>query len=183
MAETERSIGVVRNPRTVSAPAPKYTVVMTTEELSIFGYCCTGSVVSARQPISTMTRLTTMARTGCLMKMSVNDFRMAGISVSAGADALGLRGRWPGDRDEHGVAQLERARGGDPLSGGEPVDDHDLVAEHRAGAHEAKLGPCLPILPRGDDEHVVTTGSLAKRAHRNDHGIARRTDGDQHSHR
>src|SRR5215213_465628 len=131
MAETERSIGVVRKPRTVSAPAPKYTVEMTTEELSILGYCCTGSVVSARHPINTMTRLTTIARTGCLMKMSVNDFRMVG-SPSASADALGLRLR-VGNGDEDGVAQLERAGGGDALADGKAVDDHDLVAEHRAG--------------------------------------------------
>ena len=76
MAETARSIGVVRKPRTVSALAPVYTVVMTTEELSICGYCCTGSVVAARQPTRTMTRLTTTASTGWRMKMSVIE-RMA----------------------------------------------------------------------------------------------------------
>ncbi len=44
-----------------------------TDELSIFGYCCTGRLVSARQPTSTITRLTTTARTGCRMKMSVKE--------------------------------------------------------------------------------------------------------------
>ena len=46
---------------------------MITDELSIFGYCCNGRVVSARHPASTITRFTTTASTGCLMKMSVND--------------------------------------------------------------------------------------------------------------
>src|SRR5688572_14998121 len=134
---------------------------MTTDELSILGYCCTGSVVSARQPISTMTRLTTIARTGCLMKMSVNALRMVG-SPSADADALGLRGRI-GHGDERRVAQLERAGGGDALAGGEAVDDHDLVAEHRAGLHEAQLGARSSVLRRRDHEHVVTARSLAQR--------------------
>src|SRR5258705_7804571 len=107
---------------------------MTTDELSILGYCCTGSVVSARHPISTMTRLTTIARTGCLMKMSVNDFRMMS-SPSAGADSIGRLGF--GDGDEDGVAQLERARGGDAFARGEAVDDHDVVTEHGTGCHEA----------------------------------------------
>ncbi len=70
IADTTRSIGVVRKPRTVSALAPEYTVVMMTDELSIFGYCCTGSVDSARQPTSTITRLTTTASTGWRMKTS-----------------------------------------------------------------------------------------------------------------
>src|SRR5215204_2879005 len=126
---------------------------MTTDELSILGYCCTGSVVSARHPISTMTRLTTIARTGCLMKMSVNDFRMVG-SPSAGADAIGLQ-LWLGDGDEDGVAQLERTGGGDALADGETIDDHDLVAEHRACLHEAQLGTRLSVLRGSDDEYVV----------------------------
>ncbi len=72
MADTTRSMGVVRKPRTVSALAPVYTVVMITEEDSTFGNCCTGSCVRARTPTSTMMRFTTIARTGCLMKTSVN---------------------------------------------------------------------------------------------------------------
>src|SRR5436190_3603470 len=133
---------------------------MTTDELSILGYGCTGSVVSARHPISTTTRLTTIARTGCLMKMWVNDFRMMD-SPSAGADAIDLRLRL-GDGDEDGVAQLGRAGRGDALAGGEAVDDHDLVAEHGACLHEAELGARLPVLGRGDDEDVVTARSLTQ---------------------
>ena len=74
MADTTRSIGVVRNPRTVSALAPVYTVVMITDEDCTSGNCCTGSCVSARTPTSTMMRFTTIARTGCLMNTSVNAF-------------------------------------------------------------------------------------------------------------
>jgi hypothetical protein len=36
---------------------------MITDELSILGYCCLGSVVSARQPASTI--IGTIASTGC----------------------------------------------------------------------------------------------------------------------
>src|SRR5262245_34652368 len=46
---------------------------MITDELSIFGYCCTGRVVSARQPTSRITRLTTIASTGCLINTSVKE--------------------------------------------------------------------------------------------------------------
>src|SRR5688500_10166710 len=116
IADTERSIGVVRKPRTVSAPAPKYTVVITTDELSTLGYCCTGSVWSARDPMRTMTRFTTIARTGCLMKMSLNDFRMIGLS-SASAKALCRVGHG----DQGRVAQLERSRRRHPLAGCEAV--------------------------------------------------------------
>ena len=56
---------------------------MITDELSIFGYCCNGRVVSARQPASTITRLTTTASTGCLMKMSVNERMWMSFSCSS----------------------------------------------------------------------------------------------------
>src|SRR5215213_6410620 len=50
---------------------------MTIDELSSWGYCCTGRPDNARQPTSTSTRFTTIARTGCLMKTSVNDLEDA----------------------------------------------------------------------------------------------------------
>src|SRR5262245_5416789 len=68
-----------------------------TDELSSFGYCWTGSLVIARQPISTITRVTTIAMTGCRMKMSVND-RMSKSS------SLGLSG-------DHGVSPVASALG------------------------------------------------------------------------
>src|SRR5687768_2847243 len=116
MEETARSIGVVRNPRTVSAPAPVYTVVMMTDELSTLGNCCTGSVNNARAPTSTITRLTTIAMTGCLMKMSVNARMFFSLAVP-GLDSAARsccrsdgchRGGACDDRDERVVAQLDR---------------------------------------------------------------------------
>src|SRR5918992_1718806 len=117
---------------------------MMTEELSICGYCCTGRLVSARQPTRTMTRFTTAARTGCRMKMSVNDFmkslhsfRAAGLLGRVRAGGLGgvrtggLLGR-VGDRDQDRLAQLERARGGDLLASLDPAVNQDLFAQHRS---------------------------------------------------
>ena len=73
----------------------------------MLGNCCTGSVVSARTPTSTITRFTTIASTGCLMKMSVNA-RMVDVDVAPLLAATDSRLR--DDRDQHGFAQLERAR-------------------------------------------------------------------------
>src|SRR6266705_1535466 len=123
MADTARSIGVVRKPRTVSALAPYYTFVISTEELSILGYCCTGRVVMARHPTSTITRFTTTARTGCLMKVSVTE-RMNSVPLTRRIA-----------RDQHSLAQLEGPRGGDLLARGETAQDHDLVVQHRPAAH------------------------------------------------
>src|SRR5688500_7153852 len=47
---------------------------MTTDVLSICGYCCTGNARSARQPTIRIATLTTIARTGWRMNTSVNDF-------------------------------------------------------------------------------------------------------------
>src|SRR5689334_12736752 len=116
---------------------------MTTEELSIFGYCCTGSVDSARQPTRTRTRFTTIASTGCRMKTSVKEERegMARVSVLASACMHGLRDDGcVGDRHQRRLAQLERARGGNLLARRQAIEDHDLVAEHGAGGHGARLG-------------------------------------------
>src|SRR5688500_13234041 len=83
---------------------------MTTDELSICGYCCTGSELKARSPTSTSTRFTTNASTGCLMKISVKD-RMAALPL------LGRRRRGRGLQclHSHAFAQLERARRCEPL--------------------------------------------------------------------
>src|SRR5262245_46924458 len=113
---------------------------MRTEELSIFGYCCTGSVVSARQPTSTMTRLTTAARTGCLMKTSVKE-RMGFAS------ARRVRGLWLRllrHDDEDSLAQLERARGRDLLADREAGDDEHLVSEDRAALDLAQVRARFP---------------------------------------
>src|SRR6187401_3145924 len=96
---------------------------MSTDELSIFGYCCTGREDSARHPIRTMTRLTTIASTGCLMNKSVNEARSgrAGGGVRSASTVRPRLGRRAGlrDDDEDAFTELERARRGDRLAGGE----------------------------------------------------------------
>src|SRR5262245_17075569 len=97
---------------------------MITDELSIFGYCCTGRVVSARQPTSKITRLTTTASTGCLINTSVKE-RMGfpsrtipsvvtGRTVTRLAPILAI----PADDDEHCISQFEGPRDGHLLAGG-----------------------------------------------------------------
>src|SRR5919109_3716141 len=132
---------------------------MRTDELSIFGYCWTGSIVNARQPVSAMTRFTTTASTGCLMKTSVIA-RMSGAAVR--------------DRDEGCVAELERARRRDPLTGGEPAQDHHVVPEHRPTLYRSQVRARFAFLVGGDDEDMVTGRPLAQRAHGDGHGRPRR---------
>ena len=144
---------------------------MITDELSMLGNCWTGSVVSARTPTSTITRFTTAASTGCLMKMSVNDFIESTWSGSAavGCDGFGFRN----DRDQHCIAQLERAGGGDLLAGNESVANHDLIAGQRFDLDRTLLRPGLAVLVLRDDEHEVAAGPFTQRAGRNCDGEAR----------
>src|SRR5579862_1712296 len=69
---TTRSIGVVTNPRTRSAFAPTYTVVICTTAMSLRGYCRTLNERIAYNPAIRMTRLTTIASTGRFTNRSVN---------------------------------------------------------------------------------------------------------------
>src|SRR5213594_2902617 len=87
------------------------------------------------------------------------------------------------DRDAHRIAQLERPRSGHPLSGGEPREDHDLVAEHRAARNLPRVRTGLAVLVRRDHEHLVAARSLAQRAHGDGNGRARRADGNADAHR
>src|SRR5262250_1584504 len=101
---------------------------MTTEELSIWGYCCTGRLESARHPTSTITRLTTMARTGCLMKMSVNERIPGSLSIafrfwnSAGLGGIGRRRR---ALDPDRLAELEGAARRHLIAGLEAAENQD----------------------------------------------------------
>src|SRR5215472_5248466 len=69
---TTRSIGVVTNPRTRSASAPTYTVVIWITAMSLRGYCRTLNDRIACSPAIRMTRFTTIANTGRLTNKSVN---------------------------------------------------------------------------------------------------------------
>src|SRR5262249_29988168 len=149
---------------------------MTTDELSILGYCWTGSVVSARQPTSTIARLTTIASTGWRMKTSVNE-RIGWFLVGCGGrrrsvvlTVRGRRGVGPGvgldlgDGDRHGLEQLERPGGRHLFAGGEAFQDRDVVAEHGAALHRALVRARFLVFAGGDDEHVVAAWTLAQRA-------------------
>src|SRR5688572_31316910 len=108
---------------------------MTTDELSSCGYCCTGRALMARQPISTITRLTTIARTGWRMKTSVIErMRCLRPARSAGGQlGRGLGRRCCGSgRDQRGIAQLEGAGRGDLLTGLEAGFDQHFAPEERA---------------------------------------------------
>ena len=64
-------IGVVTKPCITSCVAPGKDVVTVTVAFSRYGYCRTGSENTAAAPISRISRLTTSARMGRRMKMSV----------------------------------------------------------------------------------------------------------------
>src|SRR5262245_43425962 len=115
---------------------------MTIDELSICGYCWTGSAEIARQPIKTSTTLTTTASTGCLMKRSVME-RMGSAPVTRESR------RFLGHTDEHGVAQLERARHGDLLACLQSFGNHDVVPKHFARHDGALVRASLALLIRG----------------------------------
>src|SRR6266481_9558203 len=117
-AAIARSSGVVIKPRTSSASAPTYTVVTVIAAMSLRGYCRTLIVLIACKPAMRITKLTTNASTGRLIKRLVNDF----MPVLASC----IRRRWRNlrvgceiviDRDGHSVAQLEHARAHDHFAG------------------------------------------------------------------
>src|ERR1700761_989584 len=66
-----------------SAEAPGYDVVMLTTVFDSFGYCRIGRLVAARKPIRRISRLTTSASTGRLMKISVQTIAI--VSEVSGA--------------------------------------------------------------------------------------------------
>src|ERR1035437_6738812 len=82
------SSGEVMKPWMRSALAPVYTVETVTTALLLTGYCRTLSNVKERQPISRIIRLTTVDRTGRLIKISVK-FIVAKPQV-LGRDGTGL---------------------------------------------------------------------------------------------
>src|SRR5262245_2558823 len=113
--------------------------------------------------MATIARLSTIARTGRRMKMSVMDRRASLIAGSLPLRGVGRgRGLRGGERGAGGarheglVAQLERARGRDLLALGEALEDDDLLADGRAELHVALAGAQrVRRLARDDDEHVV----------------------------
>ena len=64
-----------------------------------------------------------------------------------------------------------------------PLEDQDLVAQHRAALHRPHVRAGLAGPVGGDHEHVVAARALAQRAHRNGDRLAGRPDRDLHPHR
>src|SRR5215208_6101998 len=130
-------MGVVTNPRTRSALAPTYAVVMLTAALSLRGYWRTFSVRIACTPAIRMTRFTTMAITGRRMKRSVSFMswcsclliRRLGVELRPGR--LGVV-----HRHRHAVAQLEGAGAHQRLAGRDAGHHGHEIAAPLAQAHE-----------------------------------------------
>src|SRR6478672_5136616 len=132
-AAIERSSGVVMKPRTRSAFAPTYAVRTVTVALSSFGYWRTFSVRMAWRPATMITRFTTIARTGLLMKMSVSFMRSPVLRLRGD---VGLRALRVSQEDGRVVPQLERAAADDLLAGLHAVEDGDEVSARLAELHE-----------------------------------------------
>src|SRR5690606_7464026 len=153
----------------------------------MLGYCCTGSDIKARAPTSTMTRMTTNARTGCLMKISVKA-RMSGslewgrklkrrLEPEARPAHLHpcslcplssfpipyLRHRLLRccDRHERGITQLEGSRGGHPLSRCKPRTDDDFIRQGSFDRDLTLTRTRCTLLVRLDDKNEISERSFS----------------------
>ena len=153
-----RSSGVVMKPRTRSALAPTYAVRTVTVALSSFGYCRTLSERIAWSPAMMITRLTTIARTGRRMKMSVNF--TGGLTGSPGgerAEASTLTSLFT--MTARSVAQLERARGDDLLPGGDAVERSRR--SRRATRRPARTAAARPSRAAAGDRRAAASSFLS----------------------
>src|SRR5262249_30693582 len=164
-----RSSGVVMKPRTRSALAPMYAVDTVITAISLRGYWRTESDRIDWMPAIRMTRLTTIARTGRRMKMSV-------IFI-LGIRRFGLGGVRRRDVVVHlhrgTAAQLEHARRDDFLPRVHTREHRHLVAARIAQLHEL-LAHALVLLLVGtfhvlDDEHGVAVRRIRNRRSRQRH--------------
>src|SRR5471032_3549386 len=101
---------------------------MVTTAFCVFGYWLIGRLNSERRPSTTISRLTTLARTGRLMKMSVKF--MARIPLVFLRRRIRVVGRLHlvVDHDRRAVLQLELAAGDHGLAFLDAGQDGDLVA-------------------------------------------------------
>src|SRR5207253_10456659 len=105
--------------------------------MSLRGYWRTLIVFIACNPAMRMTKLTTIAKTGRLMKRSVNDF----MSISSsGIDWLRIQLRfWSEivvDHHRHAVAQFENSGAHNRFVAFEPFRNGNKIAARLADAHE-----------------------------------------------
>src|SRR2546426_10303229 len=159
-AAITRSSGVVTKPRTRSAVAPTYAVVMVMAAFSLRGYWRTFSERMACTPAMTMRRLMTIARTGRRMKRSVNFMRASFCfsPVHRRRRDLDLGSELVVHHHRRAIAQLEGAAAHDRLPGGEPGDHRHQVPTPLAETHE--------LLVRDQTLFAGRVGLLLAREHR-----------------
>src|SRR5256886_872879 len=106
--------------------------------MSLRGYWRTLIVFIACKPAMRMTKLTTIASTGRLIKRSVKEFMsIFALRIYRGRIQLRLGRELVIDRDRHSVAQLENSRAHDGLIRLQSVDNrHEIAARF---AHPNKL--------------------------------------------
>src|SRR5437879_2714213 len=164
----EFSSGVVMNPATRDGSAPKYVVVTVTTAFCVRGYCSTGRSPIERRPSTSTVRLTTVARTGRSMKMSVNFLICAPRSLVFGLGGRVVR-RLNRVVDDHGhpCAQLDLSGGDHRVAFLDAREDRDLIAARAARRDEFLLCEkrCLPILALlfFHDEHGVAVRVVGDR--------------------
>src|SRR5918992_5013337 len=159
-----RSSGVVMKPRTRSALAPTYTVDTRTIAISLRGYCLTLKERTDCSPAIRITRLTTIASTGRLMKRSVNRIGCSSVVFRRGRRIVaGLHRVVDEDRDP--VPQLEHAGGHHFVARIDAREHRHLVAARRAGLDEllphAAIRLAVFALHLGDDEDRIAVGRVA----------------------
>src|SRR5437588_1576105 len=98
--------------------------------MSLRGYWRTLIVFIACKPAMRMTKLTTMASTGRLMKRSVKDFMSVFSSrIDRRRIHLGFRREVVVDRHRHSVAQFENSRADDGFIRLQSIDNrHEIAA-------------------------------------------------------
>src|SRR5258708_4644678 len=147
---------------------------MTTEAFSLRGYWRTDNERHAWMPAMTITRLTTIARTGLRMNRSVKEEvfmegradeseAAAGSGVLRFRRDLGIEREGVVDHDVRAGAQLEDAGGHDHIAGLQAVDDAHQVtppsppADELLAEHLRRLA-ALFVLLLGDDENGIAIG-------------------------
>src|SRR6266513_644321 len=143
-------------------------VVTVTTAFCVRGYCSTGRSPIERRPSTKIVRLTTVARTGRSMKISVNFLICAPRSLVLGFGGRVVR-RLDRVVDDHGhpCAQLDLPGGDHCIAFLDAREDRDLVAARAARRDELLLCEkrCSPILALlfFHDEHGVAVGIVGDR--------------------
>src|SRR5882762_3611864 len=143
-------------------------VVTVTTAFWVRGYCSTGSSPIERRPSTKIVRLTTVARTGRSMKMSVNFLIFAPRSLVLGFGGWVVR-RLDRVVDDHGYprAQLDLPGGDHRIAFLDAREDRDLIAARAPRGDELLLREkrTLPILVLLflHHEHGVAVGVVGDR--------------------